>query len=180
MNFHTAIWIEPPMHFFAGYQFRLAWNGSLFRIMDVWTQTNGYGLLCQWNTTTSACDWIQTNLFACNPTGDIDCPAWAARPNIDTGDIGCANFAGTFPITAGDGVNFSENLSNPGAGPQNRLAYVRFRTSGTTCGYPTVNFGTTDLVFWPTMLCAGSEDGLEFNVEERYDLTWVNTSVTVE
>jgi len=181
VNFHTAIWIEPPMDFFAGYQFRLAWNGSLFRVMDAWTTTNGYGRLCFWNTTADPdqCDWIQTNLFACVASGDLDCPAWAARPNIDTGDIGCANIAGTFPLTAGNGINFSENLSMPGAGPQNRLAYIRFRTSGTTCGYSSVNTGTTNLVFWPTLLCAGSEGGLEYDIEDEYDLTWINTSVTV-
>jgi len=146
--------------------------------MNAWTQNNGHGSL--WNGTA----WVDQVNMVVNPTGDQNCPAWTHSSGMPGGTQGCANFVGTFPLTAGDGVDVRLNATIP-----NLLTHIRWRTSGPACWGTSANTGTSDIVFWPRkntgewgegLLLGGSEGGVSFDLEEDYDFIWVNSSVTVE
>jgi len=195
--FNTKVLIEPPIDFFGTYQYRLAFDGNLIQPIDSWVTgggppANGAGQLCQWNATLGDCDWIPANSVVTNPTGDLYCPDWAAATGIARGPAagkhGCWDITESWPLTAGDGVSFVE--TDPAGG--NYLTDIRWVTSGTgllaRCFGNAVNTGTTDIVFWPMsntgswgggLLLGASDGGDDYDLEDEYDIIWVNSSVTV-
>jgi hypothetical protein len=175
------VWINitAPLEYFFAAQFLLEWDCNLLELRTAGTQNSGKGNIYN-GSGNSTTGWHLANQNAVNLVGlNPQCPEQGTYPAPNA--QGRAAFLAawdTYPDTHnGQGINVTAPMSGPPA--EGILSGVRFRTTGPTCYGTTINTGSLNLNFLPTLKIVGYLDG-DYDYYATRNVTWANTSVNVQ